>query len=293
MIAVTGITGLLGKHLEEDFNVHNVAFKTIERSKWDLSDWKTDSELDELFSECETMIHMGAITHNSLSEETTYDMVNANIRSCINLCNWAIKRNIHIIYISGATVYEDIYSRSILEDDAKTVNNFGGFYGFTKKIAEDIILHFKFKGLRATILRPSSIYGIGLTKDKMIMNFIHSAILDGNINISNPNSRVNLVNAFDVARGIRLAYLKKAEGIFNITGFVHSIEEIAKTISSSVDKKDILINVLNDSNDVRTRFDLNGNLAKSSFNYEPAITLKKGIRIILDKLNVEDMETEK
>ena len=49
MIAITGITGLLGKHLEEDFNSHNIEFRSIERSKWDLSDWKTDSELDELF----------------------------------------------------------------------------------------------------------------------------------------------------------------------------------------------------------------------------------------------------
>jgi len=281
MIGITGLSGLLGSHVKEDFDSHGIKFKPIERVNWDLSDWKTDSELDQIFSNCHTVVHMGAITQNNNSEERIHDMSDANVRSCINLCNWALQRNIHIIYISGATVYKDVFGQSILEDDPKTVDNFGGFYGFTKKLAEDIVLHFKTAGLKATILRPSSIYGFGLSKDKMIMSFIHSAIVDSRINISNPNSKINLVHAYDVARSIRLVHLKNTEGIFNIQGFTYSIMEIANITASVIGKKDISINVLKDNFDSSTRFNLNGDLAKIKFNYVPKIALEEGISKIV------------
>ena len=281
MIGITGLSGLLGRHVKEDFDSHTIKFKPIGRANWDLSEWKTDSELDDLFANCHTVVHMGALTLNNNLAESIHDMSNANIRSCINLCNWAIQKNIHIIYISGATVYKDVFGQSISEDDPKTVDNFGGFYGFTKKLAEDIVLHFKMSGLKATILRPSSIYGLGLTKDKMIMSFINSAIVDSTINISNPNSKINLVHAYDVAKSIRLAYLKKAEGIFNIRGFTHSIMEIANITASVISKKEILINVLKDNLDSSIRFNLNGDLAQTKLSYEPEIALEEGISQIL------------
>jgi len=282
MIGITGISGLVGTHLKKDFISQGIEFKSVDRSTWDLEEWKTDLELDEIFDQCHTVIHLGAST--SSNEEDIRQISNSNLRSCINLFNWANKKNIHIIYISGAVVYEDVYQETILENSLQTVKNFGGFYGFTKKIGEDILMHYKANGLKSTILRPSSIYGLGLSKDKMIMNFINNALDKKEINISNPHHRINLVNALDVARGIRLACINQIEGNFNITGFDNSIIEIAEAIYKCINDDHIKINIESDDKKKDLRFNLNGNLAKSEFGYEPEINIEKGISIILDEM---------
>ena len=282
MIGITGISGLVGTHLKNDFTDQGIEFKSIDRSSWDLEEWKTDAELDQIFDQCHTLIHIGASTSNN--NEDIKEMSNSNVRSCINLFNWANKRNIHVIFISGAVVYQDVYKETIFENSPQTVKNFGGFYGFTKKLGEDILMHYKANGLKGTILRPSSIYGLGLSKDKMIMSFINDALNKKEINISNPHHKINLVNVIDVARGIRLACLNKTEGIFNITGFNNSIIEIAEIISKCINNGSIKINVESDDEQQKSRFNLNGNLAKSKLGYEPEIDIEKGISIILDKL---------
>ena len=66
----------------------------------------------------------------------------------MNLFNWA-HNQIFIIFISGVVVYEDVYKETIFEDSPKTVKNYGGFYGFTKKLGEDILMHFNANGLKA------------------------------------------------------------------------------------------------------------------------------------------------
>ena len=282
MIGITGISGLVGTHLKNDFTDQGIEFKSIDRSSWDLEEWKTNAELDQIFDQCHTVIHIGASTLSN--NEDIKEMSNSNIRSCINLFNWANTRNIHVIFISGAVVYQDVYQETIFENSPQTVKNFGGFYGFTKKLGEDILMHYKANGLKGTILRPSSIYGLGLSKDKMIMSFINNALNKKQINISNPHHQINLVSAIDVARGIRLACLTKTEGIFNITGFNNSIIEIAEIISKCINNGSIKINVESDDQQQKSRFNLNGNLAKSKLGYEPEIDIEKGISIILDEL---------
>ena len=283
MIGITGISGLVGTHLKNDFIDQGIEFKSIDRSSWDLEEWKSDAEFDQIFDQCHTIVHIGASTLSD--NKKIKEISNSNVRSCLNLFNWAHNRNIYIIFISGAVVYEDVYKETIFENSPQTVKNFGGFYGFTKKLGEDILMHYKANGLKSTILRPSSVYGLGLSKDKMIMSFINNALNKKEINISNPHHRINLVNAIDVARGIRLACLNKIEGIFNITGFNNSIIEIAEIISKCINNGGIKINIESDDEQQKSRFNLNGNLAKSKLGYEPEIDIEEGISIILDELS--------
>ena len=58
------------------------------------------------------------------------EIFNANVRSCYAIGQWALERNIPMVYISGAIVYADILKQNQTEDSELGWNGFGGAYGY-------------------------------------------------------------------------------------------------------------------------------------------------------------------
>jgi len=286
-IAVTGANGMTGSHMMSLLKSKGIPAKAVTRQEWDLTEWKSFDELDHIFGSVLAVFHFGAqLPYNDFKNDNrqTQQIFDANIRSCLNLAEWAKLRNVPIVFLSGAVVYKDPHTSKIIETDPKVVSGFGGFYGYSKLAAENIFSHFSAEGLKCIILRPSSIYGYGLPSEKLVQNYINIAASGGKIQVAGSKNRINLIHAYDVANAALKAYKSSAWGVFNISSDTsNSILEIAE-IAVSISEKgsiDIMDNV---DNNCFERFDLDSKLAKKDFGFEARVNLKEGMLLMKNKM---------
>ena len=286
-IAVTGANGMTGSHMMSLLKSKGIPAKAVTRQEWDLTEWKSFDELDHIFGSVLAVFHFGAqLPYNDFKNDNrqTQQIFDANIRSCLNLAEWAKLRNVPIVFLSSAVVYKDPHTSKIIETDPKAINGFGGFYGYSKLAAENIFSHFSAEGLKCIILRPSSIYGYGLPSEKLVQNYINIAASGGKIQVAGSKNRINLIHAYDVVNAALKAYKSSAWGVFNISSDTsNSILEIAE-IAVSISEKgsiDIMDNV---DNNCFERFDLDSKLAKKDFGFEARVNLKEGMLLMKNKM---------
>ena len=282
-IAVTGANGMTGSHTVKLLQREGICVKPLTRREWDLADWKSIDELDYIFNSVEAVFHFGAqITYKSLqnNNQKSQELFDTNVRSCLNLAEWANLRNIPIVFLSSAVVYGNPHLPSITENSPKATNDLGGIYGYSKILAEDIFKYLSDQGLKCVILRPTSLYGLGLPHDKLIQNYLDIASLDGTIEVTGPRNKINFIHAYDVADAALKAYRRKSWGIYNIASDgLSSVLEVAETAISIANKGRIkIIDVANSR--YFERFDLNPLLAKEKFAFRSKISLFKGMTMM-------------
>lgn len=283
-IAVTGANGMMGRHMTSLLKSKGIFVNEVTREEWDLTEWKSFNDLDNIFGSVSTIFHFGAqLLNNEKKNDNwqTQQTFDANTRSCLNLAEWATLRNIPIVFLSSSVVYKNPHALKILETDPKVVNGFGGFYGYSKLLAENIFRHFSLEGLNCVILRPSSIYGYGLPPIKLVQNYIDLASSGSDLRVTEHKNKINLIHAYDVASAAFSAVNRKSWGIFNLSSKVeNTIFQIAETAVSisDVSSKIILGEHINGS--VFTRFNLDSTLAKKSFGFETEIDLKEGMQLM-------------
>jgi UDP-glucose 4-epimerase len=287
-VAVTGANGMTGSHMMSMLKSKGIPTKAVTRQEWDLTEWKSFDELDCIFNSVRVVFHFGAqLPYNDLQDDNqqSQQIFDANVRSCLNLAEWANLRNIPIVFLSSAVVYKNPYSSSIKEGDSKVVNGFGGLYGYSKILAEGVFSHLSANGLKCIILRPSSLYGYGLPSDKLIQNYINIASSGGVIQVTGSRNKVNFIHAYDVANAALSAYKNEAWGVFNISSREgNTILEIAESAVSISDGGSIVVQDDNKNDTSFIRFDLSSELAKKSFGFETEINLKEGMLLIKNKM---------
>ena len=286
-IAVTGANGMTGSHMMSLLKSKGIPARAITRQEWDLTEWKSFDELDHIFGSVLVVFHFGAqLPYNDFknNNQQTQQIFDANIRSCLNLAEWAKLRNIPIVFLSSAVVYKNPHASKIIETDAKVVNGFGGFYGYSKLIAENILSHLSADGLKCIVLRPSSLYGYGLPSEKLVQNYIDIASSGGKIQVTESKNRINFIHAYDVANAALKAYVSSAWGVFNVSSDISNsileIAEIAVSISESGS-----VDIMNDvDNNCFERFDLDSKLAKKDFGFKAEVNLKEGMLLMKNKM---------
>jgi len=290
-IAITGASGMLGRHLINMISKKNYCAQLSSRTMpekipdncywrfWDLKEWKTFDELDVLFPDVQCLIHAGAFVDYTDKFQTLFDV---NIRSCLNLAEWALERKLTVVHISSATVYENPFKSCIIETDPLTeIESLGRFYGYSKLLAEKVLLYFMNKGLKVCILRPSSIYGYGNDNSSLILKFLLLAAQDKVIRLYPPvTDRVNLIHANDVCSASLMALEKGALGIYNIAAQNVSVLDIAKTCIEVTGKGKIEIMSAINQRDSQVKFDLSYTKAKQNFEYIPLLSFNEGISIL-------------
>jgi UDP-glucose 4-epimerase len=286
-IAVTGANGMTGSHMMSLLKSKGISAKAVTRKEWDLTSWKSFDELDHIFGSVLAIFHFGAqLPYNDLKNDNqqTQKIFDTNIRSCLNLAEWAKLRNVPIIFLSGAVVYKNPHASKIIETDSKVVNGFGGRYGHSKLLAESIFSYLSAEGLKCIILRPSSIYGYGLPSEKLIQSYINIASSGGKIQVRGSKNRINFIHAYDVVNAALKAYTNNTWGVFNISSDTsNTILEIAE-IAVSVSENGSIDIIDNLDNNCFERFDLDSKLAKKDFGFKAEINLKKGMLLMKNKM---------
>lgn len=157
MIAITGATGFLGRHLIAKLKDKDIkclvrkedhGFKNIKTVKGDINDKKA---LNLLVKNAKIIVHLAAIIDHKDKEE--YKRVNIDgTKNLISACKKnKVKR---IIFVSSMAS-----TKTHLDD-----------YGKSKSEAEKLLLS---SGLDVTILRPSFIYGKDSNSMKKLLDFLN------------------------------------------------------------------------------------------------------------------------
>ena len=292
-IGITGATGMLGRHVCLALEMADARVVAVSRNSspneniciWDLVNWLSSKELDDLFSGVQAIVHVGAMVprHSGLIDEAR--MFDANVRACLNLGLWAVSRNVPIVHISGAIVYAE-HDREGLTEDAKLGwSGVGGFYGLSKLLAEEVFESLCEKGLKLAVVRPTAIYGLGIPVGKMISNFLATAKEGGAIELYPPvHDRVDFIHASDVAHSIIAILQADAWCKFNIgSGCALSIKQLAEACVSVTGRGRILINEdTGEARDPIVRFALNTSRAKNLLGWKPLIDIERGLRMTLN-----------
>jgi nucleoside-diphosphate-sugar epimerase len=289
-IGLTGATGMLGGHIYAAFKSAGIEIFASSRtsrdgfSKWDLCEWLTHDEFDAIFPEVDAVVHAGAAVNLSGDVRDAYTF-DANVRACLNLGQWALARNIPIIFISGAIVYKDSYALLQRESAETGWKGLGGFYGFSKLLAEDVMLRLRQQGLKIAILRPTSIYGKNLSKEKLVQRFLGLAISGRVIELSTPiDDRVDLIHAADVARAVVLVLKNSKWDTFNLSSACPiSIKDLAQACIDVAGKGRISINGQATPNyQPKVMYSLDSEFAAEVLKWRPLVDIHLGLNMILN-----------
>lgn len=253
--------------------------------QWDLTRWRNFDDLDSEAEKIDAVIHAGACVPGKepVAPQLLFD---ANVAATMCLGSWAAEHKLPFVYLSGAVVYEDIQATGISESASITATGFGGFYRTTKLLGEQLLSGLYHGSDNLIVLRPTSIYGVGLDPEKMISAFLRSALQGDPIEISPPwNESVNLVHAADVAWAVIAAIEAAASGIFNIGGQQETVLGIAQAIQKIAGSGEIKKQGQNNPQQpVSSRFDVDDDKAARTFSYKPRVDLLAGIAMMRDNL---------
>ena len=289
-VGLTGASGMLGGHLLSEFSQRGISVVATSRSTpatlptgsawspWDLQEEIGASALDGIFPDVQALVHAGATVPAPDRPERSRDLLDANVRSALVLGEWALSRGLPVVLISGAIVYSDPDRVGILEGDDVGPCGFGGFYGTSKFMCELIFQHLEREGLKLCILRPSSIYGRGLSPSKMISRFLAAAATDEVIELSPPfDDAVDFVHARDVAVATIQAVQTEAVGIYNIaSGDLSSVRAVAETCIDVVGRGRVKLTGA-PTRAPTLRFGLDCSAAAEAFSFSPVVRLRGGL----------------
>jgi len=204
-ILITGATGFIGSHLLKYFlnkgysiiahgssemtiktliktlKINNISLENVDFWSQDFLEpnWEFPN-----FSEIEYIIHTAAITKIREGVLENYDKYfGLNVIATKKLAEKAIKENVkHFVYFSSGQVFGIPPNFPFVEETPKNPIN---LYGFSKYMGELIIRSCGLFGLKFSIVRPFSVYGLGqqniisIIKDKIIKDEVLTIYGDG------------------------------------------------------------------------------------------------------------------
>lgn len=293
-VLVTGASGMVGRQVVAALAAEKAEVVATSRTRleslpqgatwapWDLGEWRTPAELGRLFGAVDAAVHCGAAVPRAGLRLDDRQLIDVNVRACLALGEWALSMDAPVVFVSGAAVYAEPERSGIAEDAPKGPNAVAGFYGVTKLMAEAVFGMLRRRGLKAAILRPSSIYGPGLADGKMIAEFMAVAARGGAIALEPPvDDRVDLVHAGDVARAALLALTRQAWEDFNVaSGKPVSVAEIAAACVRAAGRGSVQLPPAPGGREPVVRFGLDTARARRQLGYAPAISLDAGLAMM-------------
>jgi UDP-glucose 4-epimerase len=225
------------------------------------------------------VVHAGALVPRAGQAASDAQMYDANVRACVNLGQWALKRGVALVFVSGAIVYADPNAVDADESAPLGWSGLGGSYGLSKLLAEDALLRLRQSGLKLAVVRPSSIYGSGLQADKMISRFIAAAGSGETITLTPPvDDRVDLVHAADVAAAVSAILQKQDWDTFNVaSGVAPSIAELAQASVRMSGCGAVRVHGEVQTRPPVTRFLLDTGKARARLGWQPRVGLAEGL----------------
>jgi len=235
-ILIIGGKGYIGSKLSEVLSEnHNVSIMDL--CWFDNPDSSTIVEdfgkMDKLFySQFETIILLAGHSSVKMCEGNLDYSYNNNVRNFINLLSNVLPTQ-KVIYASSSSVYGNAGEKRVDENYHDFVPH--NHYDITKHVIDLYAPKFdvQYYGLRFGTVNG---YSPNMRKDVMINSMVYNAITDGEIKLYIKDIMRPILGINDLCRAIT-AIVESDEdnrGIYNLSSFNKTAEEIAKGVSSVV-----------------------------------------------------------
>lgn len=223
-ILVTGANGLLGQKLvsllQEKENIELIAtargksVQTITRGTFYMLDVTDKNQVDTLISATkpDVIIHTAAMTQVDDCEIKRDACVLNNVTAVEHLIEACSKNGVHLVHVSTDFIFDGTHGPLDETAEPNPVN----FYGESKLAAERLI---QASNISWSILRTVLVYGVtnDMSRSNIVL-WVKKSLEDGKtISVVNDQWRTPTL-AEDLAQGCYLAAVKKATGVFNISG---------------------------------------------------------------------------
>ena len=220
-ILITGASGFIGSNLLEFLNKKKFSVTGLSNSRnnnYSVNSFSllSKKKINQFFHEhdFDFVIHLGA----SLEELNSINTFKKNCQTTINLLNACVDAKIKkFIYASSHVVYD--LPNYLPIDENHQLNPITN-YAVSKLINENICKLFSQYNINFTILRISSVFGIGQNENFVIPTLMNSCILRNELVVHQYNNgfqMMDLVHVDDVCSSIELACNSKHKfGIYNI-----------------------------------------------------------------------------
>ena len=297
-ILLTGGTGFIGSHLAERLLKEENNLIILKRSFSDT--WRIDHLINEYSNEklilinideenltdifenynIEGIFHLAAAYIKNPSHKDVINTVQSNIEFPTELLNLAVDNNVNYFINTGTFFEYSLETLPLTEDSEIDSLN---FYSTSKIAFEDILKYYcKEHDISCATLKLYTPYGSRDDENKIIPYLILSSLRGEEININNPNNRLDIVHVYDIIE----AYLKLKNKIldlekyesFNVARDInYSIDEIYSSIKFNLGleaEKDLMENQIPIFSDPRK--------IKKFLDWEPKIDINEGIKITID-----------
>ena len=273
-------------------------FGTTTSVDWDLTKWLSNKELDDKFGNPSAIIHGAAMIKNETSEEQKAKIFDVNVRSCANIAEWALYKSIPLIFISSSSVYLNPHDAVIKNHSIRGANEMGGFYGITKILAEDVLDFYRSRGLKVSILRPSSLYGYGMRNKNIIKKFMDLAQKGSSLNIYEPiNDSIDFLHASDLSSAVLSVLEKECWETLNISfGKLVTIKELAEACVKIVGSGNVQVLTKDKEEDTQfltQTFSLDNHIAQCRLGWTPKIDINRGLELLYLKSTEYPVELSK
>lgn len=223
-ILITGANGLLGQKLvnllQQQENIQLIAtarsasVQRISKGAFQLLDATNKNQVEQVIGivKPDVVIHTAAMTNVDQCETDRESCWLNNVTAIEYLVAACEQHNVQLVHVSTDFIFDGILGP--LDETAvpKPVN----FYGESKLAAEKLVIG---SSLSWSILRTVLVYGIStdLSRSNIVL-WVKKSLEEGKtISVVNDQWRTPTL-AEDLAMGCYLAAIKKATGIFNISG---------------------------------------------------------------------------
>lgn len=194
-ILITGISGFLGRNLIKKLNQHELFGLDIQDDVIDGITVFSSSNLENIEIDIDVIVICHAAVASGtfvLSNDLLYNVNVSLTEKIVNKFKEAF-----VVYVSTASIYdvnlELVYENSTINPQSQ--------YAISKFWGEKVVLNNK----KSTIIRLSSLYGIGMKENTLIPNYINQALENNLIQVWGKGSRLqNYVHVDDVANYIFL-----------------------------------------------------------------------------------------
>lgn len=293
-IVITGADGFVGRALND--KLQNLGFQTIcidsnpifnETLKGDI----TSSKISILIPENCIIVHLAAMSTDSMCRQNPISAIDINMSGTINLVNIAIQKKCkQFIFASSEWVYGDT-DKKIEKNETSVIDisRLTSIYAITKAAMEPIINQM-LSDTNSVILRFGIVYGPREKSWSAVERLLVDVSEKKVIEVGSLENGRCFIYIDDLVDGIISSFRAKGNQLFNLAGNqLVTLGNVIKT-SAKILSKDPKIQELDSTKFVQRN--LSNLKAKQVLSWEPKIDLHSGLKIIAKYLKLETEQNE-